>query len=77
LFFLSGKEPKLEMLGVFLKIYNFVGEEMNVDSEKKSFGKDSTTWGKDKKRNESNNNLEKIVMKNKISVKKMGRFKKL
>ncbi|MFA7088126.1 MAG: hypothetical protein WC146_02180 [Patescibacteria group bacterium] len=76
LFLFPGKEPKLEMLGVFLKIYNFISEEMNIDSQEKGFGKDSTAGSKDKKRNEGNYDLEKIVVKNEIGVKEVCGFKK-
>lgn len=77
LFLFPGKEPKLEMLGVFLKIYNFISEEMNIDSQEKGFGEDGTTGSKDKKGNEGNDDLKKIVVKNEISVKEVGGFKKL
>ena len=50
---------------------------MNIDSQEKGFGKDGTTGSKDKKGNEGNDDLKKIVVKNEISVEEMGGFKKL
>jgi len=47
---------------------------MNINSQKEGFGKYTATWGENKKRNESNNNLKKIMVKNEIVVSKVGRF---
>lgn len=75
MFLFPGKKPKFEMLGIFQKIFYFIGKKVDVDGEEKGFGKNAAAGGKDKKRNKSNDNLKKIVVKNEVIVIKMGGFK--
>jgi len=47
---------------------------MNIYGQKKGLRENTATRGKDKKRNQSYDNLKKIMMKNKIRVVLVGTF---
>ena len=60
----TGKEPFLKVFWLMTVIVNLVDKQVNIYGQEKRFGKNAAAAGKDKNRNQSKDNLKKIMMKN-------------